>query len=316
MSSQSPEDEKKKAQALQQQKQEENSSESKPEETQKTPPSNVQPPPPPMPKPSTPIASTAVARPVASTPIGRPVTSTPVGTRVGTVGKPAGAATTLPTKPTVPQKPVESKQDISRRNFLKAIALVGGLIMVGSFGVLFPFVQGSVESATSTAQVILDIKTLAPIKTTDIPQNNFAIFIWPRTGNPAIDADSFHQFVAIHLPPSLTAPANLSAKDPISGDAFIAFSRVCLHLWCLWNYIPNDRRMECPCHGSQYVPGYGEYPNFPVATDQPPGKAVAGPASLQTPPNNIAPVALLSIAPDGTISATKLIGQVGCGQLC
>ncbi len=318
MSSQSPEDEKKKAQALQ--KQEENSSTNKPEEMQQTPPPEVQlsttPPPP---QPSTPvvkpITSTPVSRTATSTPIGKPSTSTPVGARVGTVGKPVGAPT-LPTKPTLPQKRVESKQDISRRNFLKTIALVGGLIMVGSFGILFPFVQGSVENVASATQIIQDIKTQAPIKTADVPQNNFAIFIWPKTGNPAIDADSFHQCVVIHLPPGLTAPSGLSAKDPISGDTFIAFSRVCLHLWCLWNYIPNDRRMECPCHGSQYVPGTGEYPNFAVATDKPPGLAVAGPASLQTPPNNMAPIVKLSIASDGTISATGLVGQVGCGQLC
>lgn len=268
-----------------------------------------------MPRPSTPVSSkpvtsTPIARP-SSTPIGRPATSTPVGT----VGKPAGTPT-LPTKPTIPQKPVESKQDVSRRNFLKVLAVAGGLIMVGSFGLLFPFLQGSVENVSATTQVIQDIITGATIKSSDIPQDNFKIFIWPRTGNPALDADSFRQCVAVHLPTNLTAPSSLSAKDPISGDTFIAFSRVCVHLWCLWNYIPRDQRMECPCHGSQYVPGTGLYPAFPVASNQPPGKAVAGPASLQTPPYNMAPIVKLAIASDGTISATQLIGQVGCGQLC
>ncbi|MHB8568441.1 MAG: hypothetical protein ACYC7D_10510 [Nitrososphaerales archaeon] len=47
-----------------------------------------------------------------------------------------------------------------------------------------------------------------------------------------------------------------------------------------------------------------------------PGTAVLGPASLQTPPNNQLPVILLSIAADGTISATGLVGQIGCGQKC
>ena len=199
---------------------------------------------------------------------------------------------------------------------MKLVAIAGGVIMVGSFGQLFPFLQGSVGQASATTQVIQDISTGAPIKTSDVPVNGFKIFIWPRTGNPAVDADSFRQCVVIHLPPGLTAPSSVSAVDPATNDIFIAFSRVCVHLWCLWNYIAADKRMECPCHGSQYVPGTGQYPNFPPATDQPPGMAVAGPASLQTPPNNMAPIVKLSIASDGTISATQLIGHVGCGQKC
>jgi rieske iron-sulfur protein len=188
--------------------------------------------------------------------------------------------------------------------------------MIGSFAPLFPFLQGSVGQVSVTTQVIEDLKTGAPIKTSDIKPNSFSIFIWPRTGNPAVDADSFRQCVVIHLPSGLTAPSDLSAVDPLTNDTFIAFSRVCLHLWCLWNYIGTDQRMECPCHGSQYVPGTGQYPNFTQASNQPPGKAVAGPASLQTPPNNTLPIIKLSIAADGTISATSIVGQVGCGQLC
>lgn len=317
--SQSPEDEEK-AKALQKKQ-----TESSVEKTESSDESS-------SPKPSTPVT-----RPSVGTPIGRPVVGAPVGTkgsssgtsapkpavsttvgsppRVGvSVGKTAGP-TGVPGKPTVPQKPSETKQEVSRRNFLKILALVGGLVMVGSFGPLFPFLQGSVESVNATSQVITD-DTGAPIRTADIPQNGFKIFIWPKTGNAAIDADSFRQCVAIHLPSNLSASSDVSAKDPVSGDTFIAFSRVCVHLWCLWNYIARDERMECPCHGSQYVPGTGQYPNFPAASNQPPGMAVAGPASLQTAPNNMAPIVKLSIASDGTISATNLIGQVGCGQKC
>ena len=71
-----------------------------------------------------------------------------------------------------------------------------------------------------------------------------------------------------------------------------------------------DRRCECPCHGSQYVPGTG-----PPYYD-PPGLAVAGPASLQSPPNNQLSMATIAISSTGTISATGLVGEVGCGQKC
>ena len=49
---------------------------------------------------------------------------------------------------------------------------------------------------------------------------------------------------------------------------------VCLHLWCLWKYWPEEgrKRGECPCHGSMYDPTTGT--------------AFAGPASLQAAPSN------------------------------
>jgi rieske iron-sulfur protein len=159
-----------------------------------------------------------------------------------------------------------------------------------------------------------------PLTTSDVPENNWATFIYPYTGNSDIDNDTFRQWVVVHLPKGFTAPSNLSFVDPLTGDLFVGLSRVCVHLWCLWclwSYVPTDERCECPCHGSQYVPGSGPYPNFPQASYKPVGDAVAGPASLQTPPNNMLPIIVLEAASDGTISTTgTIVGQVGCGQLC
>jgi len=50
---------------------------------------------------------------------------------------------------------------------------------------------------------------------------------------------------------------------------------ICVHLWCLWNYLPQFKQMQCPCHGSIYR-----------VED---GLAIDGPASQQTPPNNALP---------------------------
>ena len=295
-----------------------------------------------------PTIGTPLGKPVGTTatvgkPVGTPDTSKPVGTpspapaqsaqQASTVARPTierpsigtptvGAPKTsvsspaTPGAPIVPKKPLETKQDVSRRNFLRAIAVAGGLLAIAQFAELGPFLQGTVGSASLPTQIIHDIKTQAPLKTSDIKSNSSATFVWPRTGDPNIDNDTFSQCVVIHLPKNLTAPANVSAVDPLSGDTFIAFSRVCVHLWCLWNYFPQDERMECPCHGSQYVPGTGIYPKLPVANNKEPGTAVQGPASLQTAPNNQLPIVLLSIGSDGTISATGRVGQVGCGQKC
>ncbi len=213
--------------------------------------------------------------------------------------------------PSVPEKHTIPSHEVSRRNFLKGLVVIGGIITVAQFVPLADsYMRGSTEGAGYPIQVIQDIQTGQPIKTTDVAENNWTTFVYPRTGNPNIDNDTFRQFVIIHLPKGFSAPSNLSAKDPISADTFVALSRVCVHLWCLWSYVPVDRRCECPCHGSQYVPGTG-----PPYYD-PPGLAVAGPASLQTPPNNQLPMATISISSNGTISATGLVGEVGCGQKC
>jgi len=280
---------------------------------------------------STPAAS----RPAVGTPAGtpRPTIGTPVGTPRPSVGTPIGAQNPSPSvgttaaKPAVsispnpvgasvsgpaaPAKPAESKTEISRRNFIKGLAILGGIVAVGEFVALGPYLQGSVGQSTVTSQVIENSTTGNPITTSDISENGWTTFVYPKTGNPNIDNDTFRQAVVIHLPKGWTA-GSYGTVDPISGDTFVALSRVCVHLWCLWSYVPSDNRGICPCHGSQYIPG-GPSGSQNANT---PGLAVAGPASLQVAPNNQLPVITLSIASNGTISATGVVGQVGCGQKC
>jgi rieske iron-sulfur protein len=260
---------------------------------------------------STPAQPPAAKPPIAPVVPPKPVVTVPPKPVVAAPPKPAPAVVG-PRPPTVPAKPEETKQQISRRNFLRGIVIVGGLVAIVQFGGLGPFLQGSVGSTVVKTQVILDSITGAPITTSDVPVNSAKAFIFPRTGQANIDNDTFRQCIVMHLPSDYVAPGSLSAKDPISGDTFVALSRVCVHLWCLWSYVPADRRGECPCHGSQYVPG-GVAGSLGASN---PGIAVAGPASLQTPPNNQLPVITLSIAADGTISATGIVGQIGCGQKC
>ena len=64
---------------------------------------------------------------------------------------------------------------------------------------------------------------------------------------------------------------------------------ICLHLWCLWKYWPEDgrKRGECPCHGSMYDPSTGT--------------AFVGPASVQAAPSNTLPKLTLEIDSDGFV---------------
>ena len=38
------------------------------------------------------------------------------------------------------------------------------------------------------------------------------------------------------------------------GERLAALSIICTHLGCIPNWIPNDRKFKCPCHGSGYRP--------------------------------------------------------------
>ncbi|MGI0080599.1 MAG: ubiquinol-cytochrome c reductase iron-sulfur subunit, partial [Nitrososphaerales archaeon] len=200
-----------------------------------------------------------------------------------------------------PSKREDTEKQATRRNFLKLVTLAGALVAAGGISVYAAAIMFKGKSISPTSsettsksssesssgslaqgQQILDPTTGAVIRTTDIPENEALTFVYPRTGNTTIDADTFHQCLLVHLPPGLTAPSNLSAKDPVSGDTFIAFSSVCVHLWCLVSYVPSDKLLECPCHGGEYLPGTGLYPSLPSASNQPPGMAIAGPPALQT----------------------------------
>ena len=70
-------------------------------------------------------------------------------------------------------------------------------------------------------------------------------------------------------------------------SSFRAYSMICLHLWCLWKYWPEEgrKRGECPCHGSMYDPLTGT--------------AFAGPASVQAPPSNTLPKLDFEVDSDG-----------------
>ena len=268
--------------------------------------------------------ATTVARPVVGTPVGsRPSVGTPVGSQQSAKEPPSGQTphVAVPQRPPVaqgspakPSKPPESKAEISRRNFIKALAVLGGLVAVGEFVALGPYLQGSVGQSTISSQVLQDSNTGETLNTTSSKlsaPDSWTTFVYPRTGNPNIDNDTFRQAVIIHLPKGWSA-GQYGDLDPISKDTFVALSRVCVHLWCLWSYDTQVDRGICPCHGSQYIPGgiAGS------ANSTEPGLAVAGPASLQTPPNIQLPVITLKIASDGTISATGVVGQIGCGLKC
>jgi len=118
------------------------------------------------------------------------------------------------------------------------------------------------------AKVITPGGTHANINT--FPVNHAEVITYPSTGDAVLDAEAFRKWQLIRLPQELGGEAN-------DVSAFRVYSNICLHLWCLWKYYPDEgrKRGECPCHASTYDPVTG--------------LATGGPASLQAPPSNVLP---------------------------
>ena len=191
-----------------------------------------------------------------------------------------------------PPKPKPKRRDElrdeKRRNFLKLFAVIGGVTATASVAPWTEFLLSSIIKGTEEGRqkILLPDGRLASVDS--VPTNSSATFVYPRSGDPIADAEPFRRFQLIRLNPELGGNAD-------DATAFRAYSMICVHLWCLWDYysdrIPKNENIagsiECPCHGSKYSPFNG--------------LAVEGPASMQTAPNNALPSLSLEVDSDGAL---------------
>lgn len=178
-------------------------------------------------------------------------------------------------------------QNAGRRKFLKALFVIGAVLSMIPFIPWGSYLQSSVELGSGMRPllqkaVIDDLskygdaagKAVNVNDLTTFPPNSHWLITYPTSGDPTLDAqnpDTFVKFDLIRLPGA--AGSQKKASD------FVAFSKVCVHLWCSPNYNPAAKLYECPCHGSVYR--------------IPDGLSIAGPASLQAPPTNAIPMLTL-----------------------
>ena len=157
---------------------------------------------------------------------------------------------------------------MSRRDFLKLLGAAGTAMAFAPFVPWGKFMPNPSSSSTDKAPILLPDGTQANINT--FPINHAEIITYPRTKDEVLNEEAFRKWQFIRLPEKFGG----GRKDVSS---FRAYSMVCLHLWCLWKYWPDEGRMrgECPCHGTMY--------------DVKTGTAYLGPASLQAPPSNTLP---------------------------
>lgn len=176
------------------------------------------------------------------------------------------------------KQPSEGGGRISRRDFLKLVAAAGTVLSFTPFIDWGKFMPNPAGANLQKAKIVLPDNTQASVKS--FPVNSSVPIVYPTTGDRVLDQEPFRRWQLIRLPPEWGGDKN-------DVSAFRAYSMVCLHLWCLWKYWPDEKkkRGECPCHGSMY--------------EARTGKAIAGPASFQSPPSNVLPKLDLEVDADG-----------------
>ena len=157
---------------------------------------------------------------------------------------------------------------MSRRGFLKLMGAAGTSVAFAPFVPWGKFMPNPSSSVLAKVPVILPDGTQANLNT--FPVNHAEVITYPETADEVLNEEAFRKWQFIRLPEKFGG----GRKDVSS---FRAYSMVCLHLWCLWKYWPDEGRMrgECPCHGSMY--------------DVKTGTAFIGPASVQSAPSNTLP---------------------------
>jgi len=165
-------------------------------------------------------------------------------------------------------KDSQKMKPLSRRDFLKLLGAGGTAVAFAPFVPWGNFMPNPSSASLEKAPVILPDGTQANVNT--FPINHAEVITYPKTEDRVLNEEAFRKWQFIRLPEELGG-----SKNDIT--AFRAFSMICLHLWCLWKYWPQEgrKRGECPCHGSMYDPDTGT--------------AFLGPASLQAPPSNTLP---------------------------
>jgi rieske iron-sulfur protein len=169
---------------------------------------------------------------------------------------------------------------VSRRDFMKLMAAAGTVMTFAVFADWGKFLPPPKQQTGERQMVELPDGSQANVNS--FPVNHAEAVIFPKSDDPVLNKEAFRTWQFIRLPEELGGIKN-------DASAFRMYSMVCLHLWCLWKYWPENgrKRGECPCHGSLYDPLTG--------------KAFAGPASLQAPPSNVLPSLDLEITSDGNV---------------
>ena len=236
-----------------------------------------------------------------------------------------------PPPPPPPSRPASGPpKQSSRRKFLSLIAVVGGLLTLAPYVPFGTFLSASVSGNAVSVKpqtIILDNLPQAEplgngkaagqkVNVNDLatfPPNSRWSMTYPSSGDPNLDGQNTNTFVKYEL---IRLPTELGGASKSASD-FVAFSKVCVHLWCSPNYNPTQsasasengyvagavthQLYECPCHGSAYSIG---------KDGKPVGIATLGPAQVQPAPTNAIPLLTLGTDAAGNLQVVPPVWDV------
>jgi len=73
----------------------------------------------------------------------------------------------------------------------------------------------------------------------------------PDTANP-VDYPA-GRFWVVHVGEKIASDPR-TPPEYKTATGVIAFYKICVHLGCIYKWVPTNNRYECPCHGSKYLP--------------------------------------------------------------
>lgn len=173
---------------------------------------------------------------------------------------------------------------------MKAMVTIGAVLSMIPFVPWGSYLSSTLSGTGSDARqkvVVDDLSTFGAAAGQTVNVNDMDTFppdtgwliTYPSSGNLTTDTENPDTFVKWRL---IRLPAGTMGGDQANAAAFVAFSEVCVHLWCSPSFVPTaptEHAYQCPCHGSQY--------------EIPDGLATLGPASLQPAPTNAIPMLTL-----------------------
>ena len=129
----------------------------------------------------------------------------------------------------------KKSEGLSRRDFLRLMGAAGTGLAFAPFIPFGNFMPNPNQASLEKVPVILPDGTHANINTYEI--NSAQVITYPSTGDAALDAEAFRKWQFIRLPEEL-------GGGKTDTTSIRAYSMICLHLWCLWKYWPEDGRKK------------------------------------------------------------------------
>ncbi len=126
------------------------------------------------------------------------------------------------------------KSPLSRRDFLKLLGAGGTALAFAPFVPWGNFMPNPQNDNLQRAKVILPDGTHANVNT--FPKNYAEVVTYPNTDDVVLNEEAFRKWNLIRLPVELGGNVN-------DVSAFRLYSVICLHLWCVWKYWPEEGKL-------------------------------------------------------------------------